>query len=100
MGLMDMMVKEMETDIKDGEYEEKTSQKDYQELMSNSEATRAADTKSITDKTAAKADMEGKLNAANEAKTSTDEELDLIANTIGDLHASCDFLLQNYDLRK
>merc|ERR1719238_1937487 len=48
MGLMDMMVKELETDMKDGEYEEKTSQADYSKLMENSQATRAADTKAIT----------------------------------------------------
>merc|ERR1719235_1529855 len=42
IGLMDMMVSEIETDMKDAEYEEKTAQSDYGKLMEESEATRAA----------------------------------------------------------
>merc|ERR1719160_2002559 len=61
IGLMDMMVKEVETDMKDAEYEEKTAQDDYGKLMSDSEATRAANSKSITQKSASKAEKEGKL---------------------------------------
>merc|ERR1719217_427095 len=69
MGLMDMMVQELEGDMKDGEYEEKTSQKDYAELMEESQANRAQASKSITDKTVTKAEIEGKLDAAKTTKT-------------------------------
>merc|ERR1719235_3018989 len=55
IGLMDMMSRELETDMKDAAYEEKTSQSDYQKLMEESQATRAANTKSITAKEAEKA---------------------------------------------
>merc|ERR1719248_223049 len=61
IGLMDMMVKELEGDIKDGEYEEKTAQSDYQKLMSDSQATRAAKTKGITSGEVSKAEIETKL---------------------------------------
>merc|ERR1719160_303040 len=37
IGLMDMMVREIETDMKDAEYEEKTAQSDYGKLMAESE---------------------------------------------------------------
>merc|ERR1719198_2901092 len=94
------MVKELEGDIKDGEYEEKTSQSDYQKLMSESEATRAAKTKSITSKGVTKAETETKLGGLKESKTATDKDLELISGVIQDLHVSCDFLLQNFDLRK
>merc|ERR1719160_2067929 len=100
IGLMDMMVKEIETDMKDAEYEEKTSQSDYGKLMSESEETRAANSKGIVTKAASKATLEGKLEAAKESLTATNTDLDLIASTLGDLHMQCDFLLQNYDLRK
>merc|ERR1719316_79827 len=100
IGLMDMMVKEIETDMKDAEYEEKTSQSDYAKLMSESEDTRAANSKAIVTKTASKAETESKLETAKEALTAVSTDLDLIAATIGDLHMQCDFLLQNYDLRK
>merc|ERR1719281_1713400 len=98
IGLMDMMVKELEGDIKDGEYEEKTSQSDYQKLMGDSEATRAANTKSITGKEVSKAEMESKLGGLKESKTATDKDLDLVNGVIQDLHVSCDFILQNLDL--
>jgi len=100
IGLMDMMVKEIETDMKDAAYEEKTAQSDYAKLMSDSEETRAASSKGIVSKAASKATLEGKLEAAKEAHTAVSTDLDLIAATLGDLHMQCDFLLQNYDLRK
>merc|ERR1719247_1144191 len=100
IGLMDMMVREIETDMKDSAYEEKTSQADYAKLMEESEATRAANSKGIVTKAASKAELEGKLEAAKEADAATQTDLDLIASTLGDLHMQCDFLLQNYDLRK
>merc|ERR1719238_2118131 len=45
MGLMDMMVKELESDMKNGAYEEKTAQADYAKLMAASRATRTGSTK-------------------------------------------------------
>merc|ERR1719217_1146371 len=100
IGLMDMMIREIETDMKDAEYEEKTSQADYAKLMTKSEETRAANSKGITTKNASKAELEGKLEMEKGTLADTDEDLSLIATTLGDLHAQCDFLLQNYDLRK
>jgi len=100
IGLMDMMVKEIETDMKDATYEEKTSQSDYAKLMSESEETRAANSKGIVTKTSSKATLEAKLDAEKDAYTAVNTDLDLIASTLGDLHMQCDFLLQNYDLRK
>merc|ERR1719240_2318015 len=64
MALMDSIAKELETDMKDSEYAEKTAQTEYAELMADSQATRAQDAKSIVDKNAAKATMEEKLMTA------------------------------------
>merc|ERR1719161_3467576 len=100
IGLMDMMIKEIETDMKDAEYEEKTSQSDYAKLMSESEDSRAAASKGIVTKTASKAEVEAKLELTKEALTAVSTDLDLIASALGDLHMQCGFLLQNYDLRK
>merc|ERR1719281_230405 len=100
IGLMDMMIREIETDMKDAAYEEKTSQADYGKLMEESEATRAANSKGIITKTASKAEVEAKLELAKESLTAVSTDLDLTAATLGDLHVQCDFLLQNYDLRK
>merc|ERR1719449_406100 len=57
LGLMDMIVKELEDDIKDAEYEEKTGQEGYEELMTESSETRAEKVKGITSKEEAKAKL-------------------------------------------
>jgi len=100
LALMDSITKEMEADMKDAEYDEKTAQKEYAELMADSQATRAQDSKSIVDKNAAKATMEEKLMTAKKAHSATKEEINLVVSYIGDLHVSCDFIMQNFDLRK
>merc|ERR1719191_2711429 len=68
IGLMDMIIKDLGNDMKDAEYEEKTAQKDYAELMSDSQAQRAGDTKSLTGKESSKAEIEGKQTTAKETK--------------------------------
>merc|ERR1719439_441104 len=100
MALMDMLLKELSGDMTDAENEEKTSQKDYETLMSDSQATRAQNVASITDKEAAKADMD---TAVEETKAKLDSQQTSLQNLhqyILQLHASCDFLIENYDLRK
>merc|ERR1719181_672606 len=61
IGMMDSIIKDLEDGTKDAEYEEKTAQKDYSELMADSQETRAQDVKSITDKESAKATLEDNL---------------------------------------
>merc|ERR1719310_1057998 len=87
-------------DAKDQQYEEKTAQTDYATLMSDSQATRSQDVKSITDKEASKAQMEGQLQDLNEKKSASNEELMGIAQMIQNLHQSCDFIMKNFDMRK
>ena len=40
------------------------------------------------------------IEATKESKTGQEAELSNIKNMIAQLHANCDFLLENYDLRK
>merc|ERR1719160_364282 len=82
------------------ENDEQTSQKDYERLMSDSQATRSQNVASITDKEAAKADMD---TAVEETKAKLDSQKTSLANIkqyILQLHANCDFIIENYDLRK
>merc|ERR1719281_2013212 len=99
IGLMDMIIKDLGNDMKDAEYEEKTAQKDYAELMADSQAQRAGDTKSLTGKTSSKAEIEGKLMTSKETRAATAQDLKLVGTTIQDLHVSCDFILENHGLR-
>jgi chromosome segregation ATPase len=100
IGMMDQIMRDLENDMKDAEYEEKTAQDDYAKLMGESEATRQQDVKSIADKEATKADLEAKLVTDKETATSHAEELANVQTAISDLHGTCDFIVQNYDLRK
>merc|ERR1719159_1203544 len=99
MALMDMLTGELKASLGEAEHDEKTAQTDYTELMTESQASRAADTKSVTDKSAAKADLEGKLVALKESHALTLEEAQNIAGYIAELHGSCDFILDNFGLR-
>merc|ERR1719262_100460 len=100
IAMMDQIIHDLEMDMKDMENAEKTAQADYADLMSESQETRAQDSKSIADKSAAKADLEGKLVESKDTAAKAEEEMAIIKKAIADLHASCDFLIQNYDLRK
>jgi hypothetical protein len=99
LALMDMLAGELKTSLGEAEHDEKTAQGDYLELMSESQESRAADTKTITDKSAAKADLEGKVVALKESHHLTLEEAQNIAGYIAELHGSCDFILDNFQLR-
>jgi len=100
IGLMDNIIKDLGNDMKDAEYEEKTAQKDYAELMGDSQETRAQDSKSLTGKKGTKSEVEGALITSKENRASTSQDIKLVANVIQDLHASCDFIMQNHDLRQ
>merc|ERR1719178_551185 len=100
IGLMDMLLKELSGDLTSSENEEKTSQKDYETLMSDSQATRAQNVASITDKEAAKADMDTAVEDTKAKLDSQQASLADIKQYILQLHANCDFIIENYDLRK
>merc|ERR1719321_2243031 len=100
IGMMDQIIKDLGNDMKDAEYEEKTAQKDYAELMADSQANRAADSKALVGAETTKAEVEAKLMTSKETRAATAQDLKLAGNTIKELHVSCDFILENYDLRK
>merc|ERR1719310_623766 len=100
IGLMDSIIKDLGDDMKDMEYEEKTAQADYADLMADSQATRAGDTKSLTGKTTTKAEVEATLMTTKETRSATATDLKQIGTVIQDLHAACDFIMQNFDLRR
>jgi len=100
MALMDMITKDLDAGLSDTEYEEKTAQKDYVELMSDCQASRAGDMKSITDKEAAKAELTAKKVAAKEKEMGDIKDLEIIHGYVTQLHGDCDFILENFDIRK
>jgi len=100
IALMEMLAKELDGDMTEAEHEEETSQKDYEGLMSSSQARRGEAVASITNKEAAKADLDVKIESTKEQQTSQEAELMNVNGYIANLHSSCDFLIANYDMRK
>jgi septal ring factor EnvC (AmiA/AmiB activator) len=100
IALMEMLGKELTDGITEAEHEEKTAQKDYERLMSESTASRSKMAESITSKEVAKADLDTKIEGTKEKKGSQETELSNIKQYLATLHADCDFLVDNYDLRK
>jgi len=98
--LMEMLAKELQDGIVEAEHDEETAQKDYERLMSDSQASRAQNVESITSDESAKADLDTKVESTKQKKTTQEAELANTNGYITQLHANCDFLVDNYDLRK
>merc|ERR1719282_2301440 len=79
---------------------EKDAQKEYEEMMADSAAKRADDSKSLADKVSAKASAEEALQAETDKKASTSNELMTTLEYISSLHGECDWLLKYYEARK
>merc|ERR1712194_973992 len=79
---------------------EKDSQADYEQMMKDSAEKRTIDSKSLTQKGAAKADMDSSLQSHEQARAGGAKEVMLIAKYISSLHGECDWLLQYFDARK
>jgi len=100
MAMIDLLIKDLDKEMTEATAEEKDAQADYEQLMKESAEKRAEDAKSLTDKEAAKANMEAELQAHQDTKASTANELAATLEYIHSLHSECDWLVQYYDLRK
>jgi len=100
INMIDLLIKEIDTELTEAKTEEKLAQSEYEELMSDSAAKRAADSKSLTDKSAAKGDLEEQLTTLEDKKGSAVKELMATVGYISQLHAECDWLIKYFDVRK
>jgi len=69
-------------------------------MMEDSTAKRAADSKSLAEKEAAKADLEVALQKNGESLKATQMNAMANAKYISNLHIDCDWLISNFDARK
>mmetsp|Transcript_67396 Transcript_67396/g.217627 ORF Transcript_67396/g.217627 Transcript_67396/m.217627 type:complete len:277 (+) Transcript_67396:1371-2201(+) len=98
--MMDLLVSDLDREMTIAKTEEKNSQEEYEEMMSDSAEKRAMDSKGLTDKEASVAGMEASVESGVSEKKSTGKELKATEAFIMSLHAECDWLLQYYDTRK
>merc|ERR1719440_2365725 len=94
------MIADLDKEIQEIEVEEKEAQKEYEQFMADSAEKRATDAKSIEDKESAKADLEAKLLKDGEEKAATMKEAMATHEYLADVHADCDWLLNNFEARK
>jgi len=100
IGMLDMLTADLDKEMTEATTAEKAAQKEYESFMSDAAEKRAGDSKSISDKEGYKADAETELESANEGKTSKVKELMATEQYISSLHAECDWLISNFDVRK
>jgi len=100
ISMIDLLIKDLDKEMQEAEVEEKNAQKEYEETMADSSKKRAADSKSITEKTGMKAQLETELEESKEGKIATTKELMATLEYMSSLHKECDWLLKNYDVRK
>merc|ERR1719453_837516 len=98
--MMDMMVADLDKEITEVDVDEKESQKEYVQFMSDSAEKRANDAKSIEDKESAKADREANLISSKEEKGAKMKEAMATAQYLSQVHGECDWLLTNFQVRK
>jgi len=100
IAMIDLLVKDLDTELQEAEVNEKNSQEEYEALMAESATKRADDSKSMSDKTAAKAAQEEALQKEEDTKAATGKELMSTLEYIHSLHGECDWLLKYFDARK
>merc|ERR1719199_2421277 len=98
--MMDNLKQDLEKEINEGKLEEENAQKDYEALMVESQNKRSADSKAVTEKSEVLAATTADMNQHTEDKQAREAELTATMTMTADLHAECDFLLQNFDVRK
>merc|ERR1719146_518596 len=69
-------------------------------MMSDSAEKRAEDSKALTDKESALAEMQNDLQSDTETKTASGKELQATVMYIQSLNGECDWLIQYFDVRK
>lgn len=100
MAMMDMLVADLDKEMQEMEVEEKDAQGEYEKFTREAAAKRVTDSKSVTDKEGAKADAQATVEKETAEKGNTMKELFATGEFLKGLHGDCDWLLQNFDVRK
>jgi len=99
MGLMNNMMSDLESDMREGEVEERYAAKDYVKLMKDSTESRASMVKSLKEKKKFKADKEETQMQTTQRNDLTIDEVKHPQLYLAQIHAECDFLIANADNR-
>eukprot|EP00933_Yihiella_yeosuensis_P047777 TRINITY_DN436_c0_g5_i1.p1 TRINITY_DN436_c0_g5~~TRINITY_DN436_c0_g5_i1.p1 ORF type:complete len:699 (-),score=246.45 TRINITY_DN436_c0_g5_i1:97-2193(-) len=98
--MLDSIIKELDVEVAEAKHEENNSQKLYEDLLADSKEKREADSQAIVDKQKAYANAETeKITHSTSAKDQRAELNDVQMYDM-EVHTDCDWMLQNYKVRK
>merc|ERR1719379_2712979 len=100
LAMIDLLKRDLDKEMTEAETVEKDSQKDYEQMMDDAAKKRAEDVKTITEKEGVKADTETTIAGLEESLKTKTEELASVKEVEHNLHNECDWLLENFDVRK
>merc|ERR1719321_1372472 len=100
LSMMDALVRDLDKEMTVAQAEEKDAQGDYETFMADSAEKRAEDSKALTDKEAAKANLEGEIATLKDSKAGAEKDLGAVMEFLSSLHAECDWLLKFFETRK
>jgi len=98
--MLNLLIADLDKDMTEARAEEKDAQGDYEQMMADSAEKRTADSKSLSEKQATKADTEAAVEGHEDDKASATKELAATNKYIASLHAECDWLMKYFDVRK
>merc|ERR1719276_135500 len=100
IAMMDALSNDLQKEMTEAEAIEKDAQGDYEQFMADSANKRAEDSKTLTDKEGALAQLGEMLDSQSSELTSTEKTLMATLSYIDSLHAECDWLVKYFDMRK
>merc|ERR1719379_2688222 len=100
LAMIDLLKRDLDKEMTEAETVEKDSQKDYEQMMDDAAKKRAEDVKTITEKEGVKADTETSISSLEEEHKTQSEELASVKEVEHNLHGECDWLIENFDVRK
>jgi len=98
--MIENLIVDAENMEKEAIADETTAQQDYDNFVSNSNASMAAYEAEIVDKIEIQATAEKDLEQAKADLQSTMDDLEALAKYAADVHSACDFVLKNFDTRQ
>eukprot|EP00448_Togula_jolla_P020656 CAMPEP_0170582070 /NCGR_PEP_ID=MMETSP0224-20130122/7382_1 /TAXON_ID=285029 /ORGANISM="Togula jolla, Strain CCCM 725" /LENGTH=723 /DNA_ID=CAMNT_0010905259 /DNA_START=42 /DNA_END=2213 /DNA_ORIENTATION=+ len=100
ISMLDLLIRDLTKEMTVAETSEEHSQKEYEGFMQDSASKRAKLVQAVNIKASAKADNEEMKTQEEGDHKSQVQELSAVKQFEHQLHAECDWLLQNFDLRK
>lgn len=100
IAMINLLIKDLDKEMTEATAEEEEAQKSYEQMMSDSASKRAEDSAALVQKQQTKGDLEMSLEVDKEGKQNLGREFLAADKYKSQLHGECDWLLQNYDLRK